>query len=135
MLSGNKGRQPAAAVLKPAAAGLLVSFAVTMLLIAVFSMVFVIVKSIAESAVVPLALISAAVGCFVGAMICVTLTRCGGVAYGAAIGLVMFAAIWIIGAFGEDAVFGTETMIKFVLLTAGGIAGGCAGRRRIERKR
>lgn len=135
MFSRNKGRQSADTAVRPAALGLLVSFAVTMLLIAIFSLLFVIVKSIAESAIVPLALISATAGCFVGALVCVSLTRCGGVVYGAVIGLIMFIAIWLIGAFSSTALFGTETIIKFVLLLAGGIAGGCCGRGRLDRRR
>ena len=135
MFSRRKSRQSAETVVRPAALGLLISFAVTMLLIAIFSLLFVIVKSIAESAIVPLALISATAGCFAGALVCVSLTRSGGVLYGAAIGLTMFTAIWIIGAFSSNALFGTETVIKFILLLAGGIAGGCAGRGRANRKR
>lgn len=126
--------RPNAAVLKPAALGLTVSCVITLLFVAVFALLFVIIKEIAESAIIPIALISAMVGCFAGAYICAVRVRERAVIYGLAIGLIMFAVIWFIGVFCTDSIFGTETVIKFVVLVGAGFAGGCVGQRRRERK-
>lgn len=120
--------------IKPAVLGLLAAFAVTMLFIAVFALLFVIIKEIAESAIVPIALISAVVGCFAGAYICALRARGGAVLCGIAIGAAMFVAIWIIGVFSSNSIFGTETIIKFFLLIGAGFAGGCAGQKHKSRK-
>jgi len=117
-------------VARPVFIGLLIAFAVTMLLIAVFSLVFVIIEKITESAIIPLALISAAAGCFIGALLCSIITKCKGILYGFIIGLSMFVVIWLIGLFGSNSLFGTDTIIKFALLTISGIAGGWVGRSR-----
>lgn len=117
-------------LIRPALLGLLAAFAVTLLLIALFSLIFVIVEKIAESAVIPLALASAAVGCFTGALICTVITRCRGIIYGMLIGLAMFVVIWGIGLFCSDSIFGTHTIVKLILLLTAGAAGGCAGKSR-----
>ena len=82
-------------VARPAVVGLLLSCAVTAGLIAAFSLLFVLLESVAESAVVPLALLSAALGCFAGAFLCGTLVRGHGMVFGAAIGLLMFLVICV----------------------------------------
>ena len=122
-------------VTRPAVIGLLLSCAVTAAIIAAFSLVFVIIRSIAESAVIPLALISAALGCFAGAFLCAAMAGRRGVIFGAAVGFMMFLVIWVIGAVCSDGIFGTETAVKLMmLLLAGGAGGylgsGCKGKRR-----
>ena len=112
---------------RPTFVGLLLSCVVTAGLIAAFSLVFVFLESIADSAVVPLALISAALGCFAGAFLCACMVRHRGIIFGAAIGLMMFLIICVIGLMGSDGLFGTETVIKLLLLLLAGCAGGYLG--------
>lgn len=121
--------RPNAAAVKPAILGIVISVIVTMLLVAVFALLFVIIKKIAESAIVPIALVSAVVGCFAGAYICAVRVRGGAVVYGIAIGLAMFMLIWLIGAFCSESIFGSETIIRFFVLIGAGAAGGYVGRR------
>lgn len=112
---------------RPALAGLLLSCAVTAGLIAAFSLLFVLLESITKSAVVPLALLSAALGCFAGAFLCAALVKRNGIIFGAVIGLMMFLVIVIVGLMGKDGLFGTETMIKLLILLISGCAGGYFG--------
>ncbi len=112
---------------RPAAVGLLMSCAVTAGIIAACSLVFVLLKSIAESAIVPLALISAAVGCFAGAFLCASMIKRFGILFGAGIGLVMFLIICAIGVLGAKPIFGTETAVKLLLLLLAGGGGGYLG--------
>jgi len=120
---------------RPAAAGLILSCGVTAGLIAAFSLMFVIIESIAESAIVPLALLSAALGCFAGAYLCASMARGQGVVLGLIIGLAMFLIICLIGLIGSDGLFGAETVIKLVLLLAAGCAGGYLGNRYGRKRR
>lgn len=116
---------------KPACAGLLLACAVTALLIAAFSLFFVMIESLAKSAVVPLALLSAAMGCFVGAFICASMAKRRGLFFGAAVGLAMFAAVSLIGLVCNGGIFGTQTVVRLaVMLTAGCVGGylGCGHR-------
>ncbi len=137
-MNGSKNRNCCAGVwntVRPAMAGLLVSCAVTAGLIAAFSLLFVLLESIAQSAVVPLALLSAGLGCFAGAFICAVMVRRGGLIFGLAIGAMMFLGIFLVGLAGKDGLFGSETVIKLVLLLVCGGAGGylgsgCRGKRR-----
>lgn len=121
---------------RPTVVGLLLSCGVTAGLIAAFSLVFVLLESIADSAVVPLALISAALGCFAGAFLCASMVRHRGVIFGAVIGLMMFLLICLIGLMNSDGLFGTETVIKLLLLLISGCIGGYlgSGYRRNRRK-
>lgn len=123
-------------IVRPAAVGILLSGLVTAGLIAAFSLLFVLLESIAESAIVPLALISAALGCFAGAFLCSSMVNGKCVLFGLAIGLVMFVLIFVIGIISSDVLFGTETAIKLVLLLiAGGAGGYCGGRSRYRRRK
>ena len=121
---------------RPTIAGLLLSCGVTAGLIAAFSLVFVLLESIADSAVVPLALISAAIGCFAGAFLCAGMVHQRGMIFGAVIGLLMFILICLIGLMGSDGLFGTETVIKLLMLLISGCIGGYlgSGYRRNRRK-
>ncbi len=123
-------------VTRPAIAGLMLSCGVTAGLIAAFSLVFVLLESIVDSAVVPLALISAALGCFAGAFLCACMVRQRGIVFGAAIGLLMFLLICVIGLMDSDGIFGTETIVKLVMLLLAGCVGGWlgSGYRRNRRK-
>ncbi len=112
---------------RPAIVGLLLSCAVTAGLIAAFSLLFVLLESIAESAVVPLALLSAAAGCFVGAFICASMVKHYGIIFGVVIGLMMFMVIIVIGLMGKEGLFGTETVIKLLVLLISGGSGGYLG--------
>ncbi|MBE6754097.1 MAG: TIGR04086 family membrane protein [Ruminococcaceae bacterium] len=123
----NKTHYPLRQYLRPTLLGLLSAFAATFLLIAFFSLFFVIIESIAKSAVVPLSLLSAAAGCFIGAYICTSMTRCYGVLLGLLIASAIFAIMWIISALTSDCLFGAENAIKLVLLAIAGCAGGLTG--------
>ncbi len=116
--------------IRPALIGLLTALAVTVLLIAIFSLVFVMIEKIAESAIVPLALISAAIGCFAGAFVCSAISQCRGVVCGLIVSLVMFSAIWVAGIFGSDTVFGTDILVKLIILLFAGLSGGWVGKNR-----
>lgn len=122
-------------VMRPTAVGLVLACAVTAGIIAVFSLVFVMLRSIAESAIIPLALISAALGCFAGAFLCSSMTGRHGMILGAVIGAMMFLVIWIIGAVCSDALFGTETAIKLLMLLVSGCGGGYLGAGRKGKRR
>lgn len=121
--------RPNAAAVKPAILGLVVSVIVTMLLVAVFALLFVIIKKIAESAIVPIALVSAVAGCFAGSYICALRVRGGTLIYGVVIGFLMFTSIWLIGVFCSESIFGSETIIRFFALIGAGAAGGFLGRK------
>lgn len=112
---------------RPAVLGLLAAIAVSLTLCAVFALVFVIIESIAESAVIPLSLLAVALGCFLGAYICAALSRCRGIIYGAVIGFVLFVLLWIIGLFCSDSYFGTQSTIKLIVLIGTGCCGGYLG--------
>lgn len=114
-------------VIRPAMIGLLLSCALTAGLVALFSFVFVLLETIVDSAIVPLALISAAVGCFAGAFLCASLVRGKGLIFGVAIGIMMFIAVWILGIVCSNQIFGSETAIKLLLLIIAGGAGGYLG--------
>lgn len=130
-----KGRGAAAwCSARPVAAGLLLACAVTALLIAAFSLFFVVIESIADSAVVPLALLSAAAGCFVGAFLCGAMAKSRGLLFGAIVGGLVFVMISIVGVFCSESPFGTEMAIKLIILLAAGCAGGYLGANR-KRKR
>lgn len=114
-------------VIRPVMVGLLLSCAVTAALVALFSLVFVLLEAIVDSAVVPLALLSAAAGCFSGAFLCAALVRRKGIIFGVAVGVLMFLAVWVLGLVCAQEIFGTETAIKLLLLIAAGGAGGYLG--------
>ncbi|MBQ9993345.1 MAG: TIGR04086 family membrane protein [Clostridia bacterium] len=112
---------------RPLLVGILAAFAVTLALVAVFSLFFLIIEKVADSAIMPLALLSAAVGCFVGAYCCAMLTRKNGFMLGAIIGMAVFLIVWLIGMFCSDSIFGTNNAIKVILLTGVGGIGGYLG--------
>ncbi len=129
-MSGYRNRIKADSVwgiVRPALAGLLLSCAVTAALIAAFSLVFVLLETIFDSAIVPLALISAALGCFAGAYLCAAMIRRRGLIFGLLTGLLMFVVIWLLGLMCSEGLFGTETAVKLLLLLLSGGAGGYIG--------
>jgi|GEM_PF-6503110 len=126
-IKGKSGNRIVAEVARPALIGVLFSCVITAGLIAAFSLLFVLLETITESAVVPLALLSAACGCFAGAFLCAYLAKCRGVIFGAAIGVIMFLLICLVGLMGKDGLFGTETVIKLIMLLVSGCAGGYMG--------
>lgn len=129
-MNGCKNRCRAVPVwgaVRPALVGLLLSCVVTAVLIAAFSLSFVLLETIFDSAIIPLALISAAAGCFAGAFLCACLVRGKGILFGIVIGLLMFLAIWLIGVVCSNELFGSETAVKLLLLLLAGGAGGYLG--------
>ena len=127
---------PVWGIARPLLVGILAAFAVTLALVAVFALFFLIIEKVADSAIMPLALLSAALGCFVGAYCCTSLTHSNGLIFGAIIGMAVFLIVWLIGMFCSDSIFGTNNAIKVILLTgAGGIGGylGCGRRPRRQR--
>jgi len=111
---------------RPVGVGLLAAVATMVIIIAAFSLFFVIIESIAQSAIVPMSLLAAGLGCFIGSFICTSFTRCRGVLFGAVIGFAVFVIIWLIGLLGGE-FFGSRTVIKFVLLLLCGCFGGYLG--------
>lgn len=129
-MNGRKNKFGSSAVwgiARPTLTGLLLSCAVTAGLIAVFSLVFVLLETIFDSAIVPLALISAALGCFAGAFLCASMVREKGVLFGLAIGFLMFLGIWLLGLLCSHEIFGSETAVKLLLLALSGAVGGYLG--------
>lgn len=114
-------------LLRPIILGLFFSLAVMVALLAVFSLIFIVLESIYDSAVLPLSLIAAAAGAFAGAYICAGFTKCYGIIYGALVGVLTFLVIWIIGLFGEETALGALTGVKAALLVLSGAAGGWLG--------
>lgn len=111
---------------RPILIGLLAAVATMVVIIALFSLFFVIIESIAQSAIVPMSLLAAALGCFIGAYICTSVTKCRGLVFGAIVGFCVFVVIWLISLVGGG-LFGTRTAIKFLLLIFSGCIGGYLG--------
>lgn len=130
MMTGVKVRHknnPAALAARPAIIGLAAAVVISLVLCALFSFVFLIIKSVAESAILPFSLIAAGVGCFCGSYICAGQTKNRGVIYGMIIGISMFFFVWIAGLFFSGQYFGGYSMIKLIVLIAAGSAGGYIG--------
>lgn len=111
---------------RPVGIGLLAAIATMVIIIAAFSLFFVIIESIAQSAIVPMSLLAAGLGCFIGAYICTAFTKCRGILFGAIVGCAVFVIIWLIGLLGGQ-FFGSRTVIKFLLLIICGCTGGYLG--------
>ncbi len=122
-------------LMKPLVVGLMAAFAVTLLLMAGVSLVFSILESISDSAILPLALMVAGVGCFIGSYICAAIMGSRGLICGAIIGTMMFTVIWVISVLCSKPVFGTENIVKIALLVMTGCGGGwLGGQRRLRRR-
>lgn len=117
-------------LIRPVIIGVLSALAVMVALIAAFSLLFIIAESIYDSAVLPLSLIAAAFGAFIGAYLCGTISKSYGIIFGAVVGLLTFLVIWVIGLFGQETVLGALTGIKAALLIVAGAAGGWLGSNR-----
>ena len=103
IIHGNGLGNPALKIGKPFLFGLIASLAVSMLFVMAFSLVFVVMKSIVTSAVIPLSVVALMLGCFAGGWVCGSISRSRGLFYGLAVGLTVFIGAWIIGiAMGED---------------------------------
>lgn len=122
------------ACLRPAALGLLTAISAALVLICTCSLVFVILKSVADAAVVPLALLSVSIGCFVGAYVSTTISGRYGLLFGLSIAALLFIVIWIISVIWTDSIFGTENVVRLVLLIAAGCSGGILGCARRHRR-
>ena len=120
---------------KPFLAGLIAALAVSMLFVMTFALVFVVMKSIVTSAIIPLSVVALMLGCFAGGWVCGSISRNRGLFYGLAIGLTVFVGAWIIGiAMGEDT-FSLTVAVKLVLLLLAGGCGGWLGSNRVRPRR
>ena len=90
----------------PTLAGFAAAALATALLCGVFSLVFFLLNKIVYSAVLPLALLSAAAGAFIGGLVCARITCCRGLIYGAVVGLLLFALLTVIGLLCDGDPFG-----------------------------
>lgn len=111
-------------ILRPVLIGVVVAAVVTITLVAVFSLVLALLKQIAQAALVPLAIVAAAVGCFAGAYVCAGIARKRGLLLGAIVALVLFGVICLISVCTSDSTFGTQSVFKLVIML---LVGGCAG--------
>ncbi len=126
---------PALKIGKPFLFGLIASLAVSMLFVMAFSLVFVVMKSIVTSAVIPLSVVALMLGCFAGGWVCGSISRSRGLFYGLAVGLTVFVGAWIIGiAMGEDT-FSLAVAVKLILLLLAGGCGGWLGSDRVRPRR
>ena len=124
----SRGGAPGAA--KPVLIGTGVAAGITLLLVGAVSLVLLLIRSITQSSVLPLALVAAGAGCLLGGFVCGRLERRRGTVYGALVGLAVFVIITLIGVCFTKPVFGTETAVKFVVLVLCGSFGGYTGSRR-----
>lgn len=130
-----KGNGTPQGSVKPVLIGTAVAAGITLLLTGAISLVLLLIKSITQSSVLPLALAAAGAGCLAGGYICAKLTRRRGTVYGALVGLAVFVIITLAGLCFTNPVFGTETAVKFVVLIMCGAFGGYTGSRRRPRCR
>lgn len=100
-----------------------------------FAIVFVIMKSIVSSAIIPLSLFALTIGCFVGAYICASISRERGFLFGLAIGLILFTILYILGVAMGAKYFGTILIIRLICLLAAGCFGGWLGSNHAHTKR
>lgn len=122
-------------IFKPMIFGLAAAVIISLLFIVLFAVVFVIMKSIVSSAIIPLSLFALTIGCFVGAYICACISRERGFLFGLAIGLILFAVIYVLGvAMGENC-FGTILIIRLICLLISGCFGGWLGSNHAHTKR
>ena len=88
---------------------------------------FMAAKDIPQSAVVPMAVIAAAFGAFIGGMVSARIAKMKGLLYGAACGLVLYLLVMIAGfAFLKD-IRGWYALIKLAILVGSASVGGVIG--------
>lgn len=134
-MTGSRGKRTGGAVwsaARPVVVGTGAAIAVALALMAATSLVMVVLRSVTHSALFPLALLAAGVGCFAGAYVCACIKGSRGLPFGAVVGLVMYALILLAGLIFTEPVFGSENAVKLVVLVMCGCFGGYLGGKRAE---
>lgn len=112
---------------KPVAVGFLLAITVTLIMLALSSLILALIECVTSAAVIPLSLISLACGCFAGAYACALLTCRRGLLHGAIIAGMLFVLIYMVGLFSSELSFGSESAIKLFVLLSAGCCGGYLG--------
>lgn len=112
--------------LRPLAVGLAVGTAVTAAVIMICALFFVI-RDMPQSAAMPIALIAAGIGAFIGGVASARSMKEQGLIIGALTGLAVFAVTFIVSLFVGSGSFTAFTQMRFIIMTLAGALGGILG--------
>lgn len=110
----------------PAVFSVLIGLIVSILLLALFSLIFT-VQDLPQGAVVPLACISIAGGSLVGGFLAARTYGNKGLAFGAITGLLFFVVLYVIGIIMRQIGIGPEAFLKLIISVTAGCIGGITG--------
>lgn len=109
--------------------------AVIMLLILLFTVVFVKLRQVPQAVAVPLTIAAASVGAFVGGCVAGGIARRRGILYGFSSGLLLFALLFLCGVILVREPLASAAFIKLALMIFFGAVGGILGVNRKSRVR
>lgn len=84
-------------------------------------------QDIPQMAVTPMAVAAAAIGAFIGGMVCARIARVRGLIFGAACGLVLYLVVMIAGFAMLKDIRGWFALVKLLIMTGCGAIGGVIG--------